>query len=83
VIVNAARGGWIDEVALAEALKNGKLGGAYLDVFSTEPYKGPLTDLPNTVLTAHIGSYALECRVQMEMDAVNQVIDFFRKEGGV
>jgi D-3-phosphoglycerate dehydrogenase / 2-oxoglutarate reductase len=81
VLVNAARGGWIDEAALADALRDGKLGGAYLDVFSKEPYQGPLTRIPNTVLTAHIGSYALECRVQMEIDAVQQVIDYFQKAG--
>jgi len=82
VVANVARGGWIDEAALVMALKAGTLGGAYLDVFSSEPYQGPLTELPNTVLTAHIGSYALECRVQMEIDAVRSVVEFFRRENG-
>jgi D-3-phosphoglycerate dehydrogenase len=78
VLVNAARGGWVEETALGEALKSGRLGGAYLDVFCNEPYTGPLTELPNTVLTAHIGSYAVECRVGMEVEAAQKVADFFR-----
>jgi D-3-phosphoglycerate dehydrogenase len=82
LILNAARGGWIDETALLEALKSGRLGGAYLDVFAAEPYKGPLAGLDNVVLTAHIGSYALECRIGMEVDAAQKVIDFFQKEKG-
>jgi D-3-phosphoglycerate dehydrogenase len=81
VLANAARGGWVDEAALAEALQSGRMGGAFLDVFAAEPYAGPLTACPNTVLTAHIGSYALECRVGMELDAVRQVVDFFKREG--
>jgi D-3-phosphoglycerate dehydrogenase len=80
VLVNAARGGWIDEKALLEALQAGRLGGAYLDVFAAEPYKGPLAGLDNVVLTSHIGSYALECRIGMEVDAAEKVIAFFRKE---
>jgi D-3-phosphoglycerate dehydrogenase len=81
VLVNAARGGWIDEDALLEALQSGRLGGAYLDVFAAEPYTGPLAQLDNVVLTAHIGSYAKECRIGMEMEAAQKVIDFFQKEG--
>jgi D-3-phosphoglycerate dehydrogenase len=81
VLVNTSRGGWVDEGALAGALTSGALGGAYLDVFAAEPYKGPLTESENTVLTAHIGSYALECRIGMELDAAQKVIDFFRKGG--
>jgi D-3-phosphoglycerate dehydrogenase len=80
VLVNVARGGWIDEGALMEALQSGHLGGAYLDVFAAEPYKGPLTGVENVVLTSHIGSYALECRVGMEVEAAGKVIAFFRKE---
>jgi D-3-phosphoglycerate dehydrogenase len=80
VLVNVARGGWIDENSLLAALQSGKLGGAYLDVFAAEPYKGPLAGLENVVLTSHIGSYALECRIGMEVDAAEKVIEFFRKE---
>jgi D-3-phosphoglycerate dehydrogenase len=79
VLVNVARGGWIDENALLEALQSGRLGGAYLDVFTAEPYKGPLAGLGNVVLTSHIGSYALECRIGMEVEAARKVIEFFRK----
>ena len=82
LLINAARGGWVDEAALLEALKSGRLGGAYLDVFACEPYKGPLAELDNVVLTAHIGSYALECRIGMEVEAAQKVIDFFQKEKG-
>lgn len=81
LLVNAARGGWIDEAALCEALRAGRPGGAYLDVFAAEPYKGPLCELDNVVLTAHIGSYALECRIGMEMEAAQKAIDFFRGAG--
>jgi D-3-phosphoglycerate dehydrogenase len=80
VLVNVARGGWVDEPALVAALNSGRLGGAYLDVFATEPYKGPLANAENVVLTSHIGSYALECRVGMEVEAARKVIDFFQKE---
>jgi D-3-phosphoglycerate dehydrogenase len=79
LLVNAARGGWVDEAALVEALRANRLGGAYLDVFSKEPYQGPLAELPNTVLTPHIGSYALECRIGMEVDAVRHVVEFFQQ----
>jgi D-3-phosphoglycerate dehydrogenase / 2-oxoglutarate reductase len=81
LLINVARGGWIDEAALTEALRANRIGGAYLDVFATEPYKGPLTELSNTVLTAHIGSYALECRIGMEVDAVRRVVEFFQQGG--
>lgn len=73
-LVNVARGGVVDEEALYDALKEGHLGGAALDVFDKEPYKGALCTLENVILTPHIGSYALEARVAMEKQAVENLI---------
>lgn len=74
VLVNASRGGLVDEEALYEALKSGHLSGAALDCFGAEPYVGPLKDLNNTLLTGHIGSYAKEARVMMEKQAVENLL---------
>jgi len=74
-LINASRGGLIDEKALLSALKKGKLSGAALDVFDNEPYEGPLRSLDNVILTPHIGSYAKEGRIQMEKDAVQNLIN--------
>ena len=48
--------------------------GACLDVFNEEPYNGPLLDLNNVLSTPHIGSYANEIRVEMELEATNNLI---------
>lgn len=74
-LINASRGGLVDEKALYSALKKGKLSGAALDVFDNEPYEGPLRSLDNVILTPHIGSYAKEGRIQMEKDAVQNLIN--------
>ncbi|MGL1862838.1 MAG: hydroxyacid dehydrogenase [Pseudodesulfovibrio sp.] len=74
IIVNTARGGQIDEIALAERLRDGRIGCACLDVFEREPYEGPLIELENAILTPHIGSYALEARVEMEERAVANLL---------
>jgi D-3-phosphoglycerate dehydrogenase len=55
-------------------LKDGHLSGAALDVFENEPYAGPLCELDNVILTPHIGSYAKESRIEMELQAVRNVI---------
>lgn len=73
-LVNAGRGGLVDETALAEALKSGHIAGAAVDCFESEPYAGPLTELNNVILTPHVGSYAREGRIQMETDAVKNLI---------
>ena len=78
-LVNCARGGIIDEDALHELLQEGKLAGAYLDTFEREPYRGPLTTLDNVLLTPHIGSYAAESRLRMEIEAVENLLRFFQK----
>lgn len=74
-LVNCARGGMVDEKALYQLLKEGWLAGAALDVFDKEPYEGPLSELDNVILTCHIGSYAVESRVEMEAQAVKNLIE--------
>jgi len=74
ILINASRGEMIDEEALYIALKEKKILGAGLDVFNKEPYSGALTALDNVVLTPHIGSYAQELRIQMEIEAVENLI---------
>lgn len=74
ILVNTARGGLIDEVALQECLTEGRINFACLDVFEDEPYCGPLCSLDNVILTPHIGSYAKEARVLMERTAVDNLL---------
>lgn len=73
-LINIARGGVVDETALYDALKKGKLAGAAIDVYTKEPYHGPLCDLDNIIMTPHLGSYAKEGKLQMEIDAVKNFI---------
>ncbi|HUR91683.1 MAG TPA: phosphoglycerate dehydrogenase [Gemmatimonadaceae bacterium] len=75
-VVNLARGGMVDEDALARALESGHISGAALDVFSEEPYAGPLCDFPNVILTPHSAALAVETRAQMEMQAVENALRF-------
>ena len=74
-VVNVSRGGIIDEDALYEVLISGKLSAVALDVFSQEPYDGKLCDVENVVLTPHIGSYAKEGKLKMEVDAAQNLIN--------
>ena len=77
VLVNCARGGLVDESALCDALRSGHLAGAHVDTFEQEPYQGPLTELANVTLSSHIGSYAVEGRIQMEREAVQNLLECF------
>ena len=81
LLINAARGGLIDEDALYNALSSGHLGGAAMDCFEEEPYAGKLKDLDSVLLTAHIGSYAQEGRVMMERQAVENLFQELKKAG--
>lgn len=74
-LINAARGGIIDEQALYDALKSGALSGAALDVYAKEPYNGPLLELPQVIFTPHAGSYAKEARITMETDTIKNLLD--------
>lgn len=73
-LINVSRGGVVDENALYNALKENHLAGAALDVFEDEPYTGHLIELDNVILTPHIGSYAKESRIEMERQAVKNLL---------
>jgi len=79
-LINTSRGEVVDHDALYSMLTNGHLSGAALDVFDQEPYTGPLTRLDNVILTPHIGSYAREARVEMEIQAAENLIKGLRKQ---
>ncbi|HEX6664089.1 MAG TPA: phosphoglycerate dehydrogenase [Gaiellaceae bacterium] len=72
-IVNAARGDLIDEDALLEALRSGRVGGAALDVFSAEPYSGPLLELDTVVATPHLAASTEEAQDRAGVIIAEQV----------
>ena len=76
-ILNAARGGLIDEYALEKAINSGKVAGAWLDAYQEEPYNGDLSKYCQVILTPHIGSYTIEGRKKMEIDSVNNLLKKF------
>jgi len=79
-IINAARGGIVNEKDLFDALKNGTIAGAALDVFETEPLAAdsPLRSLDNTVLTPHLGASTEEAQERVAEDIAKQFVEFFR-----
>ena len=78
-LINISRGGVVDESDLYFALKNNLISGAAVDVFQNEPYNGNLSSLDNIILTPHIGSYAKEGKLQMEIAAVNNLLKYLEK----
>jgi len=78
-IINASRGGIVDENALHSALKSKHLAGACLDTYEREPYNGRLKELPNVILTPHIGSYARGARIEMEKDSALNLLSVLTK----
>jgi D-3-phosphoglycerate dehydrogenase len=78
IIINLSRGGVVDEMNLYEYLKNNPLSFAALDVFNIEPYNGPLAELENVILTPHLGSYASEAKLGMEIDAVKNLVEYLK-----
>ncbi|UCH72438.1 MAG: D-glycerate dehydrogenase, partial [Thermoplasmatales archaeon] len=74
ILINTARGGLIDEIALYEFLKEKKIACAAIDAFEDEPNTGKLKELDNVILTPHLGSYTIETRKQMEIEAAENLI---------
>ena len=69
ILVNSARGGVVDEAAVAAALRSGHMGGAALDVFEREPLAAgsALVDCPNLLLTPHIAGVTVESNLRVSM----------------
>ncbi len=75
-LLNVARGGILDEAAVADALRAGRIGGAAIDVFEKEPPTGsPLLDAPNTLLTPHLGASTAEAQVAVAEEVAEQILD--------
>ncbi|RPJ05618.1 MAG: hydroxyacid dehydrogenase [Deltaproteobacteria bacterium] len=86
-LINASRGGVIDEAALIQCLKEKRIAGAGLDVFSKEPPEkdNPLKELDNVILTPHIGGLTLECGIRVSVLAAQAILDVLhgKKPGGI
>ena len=82
IIINTSRGGIINEPDLVKALREGRIAGAGLDVFSNEPIEddSPLLDIDNVILTPHTAALTTECVVRMAMEGVKRVVAFFNGE---
>jgi D-3-phosphoglycerate dehydrogenase len=80
-VLNCARGGIINEDALAEALRSGHLAGAALDVFVQEPPPAdhPFLKLPNVVLTPHLGASTLEAQTAVATEAAQLLVDYLTR----
>ncbi|ASU78079.1 phosphoglycerate dehydrogenase [Actinopolyspora erythraea] len=79
IVVNASRGGLIDEDALAESLRSGHLGGAGIDVYSTEPTtSSPLFELSNVVATPHLGASTAEAQDRAGTDVAHSTLQALR-----
>ena len=80
-IVNAARGELVDEAALTEAIRSGKVAGAALDVFGEEPYSGPLLELDQVIVTPHLAASTAEAQDRAGVIIAEQVVSAL--EGGL
>jgi len=76
-LINVARGGIMDEAAVAEAAKSGRIAGAAIDVFTTEPAPAdnPLLGIPNVLTTPHLGASTEEAQVNVAIDIAEQIVD--------
>lgn len=83
ILVNVARGGLVDEAALADAISREAIAGAALDCFADEPYRGPLAGMERVQMTAHMGTYARETRDQMEREAATKIVECLRRLGAI
>ncbi|HMA84148.1 MAG TPA: phosphoglycerate dehydrogenase [Desulfosalsimonadaceae bacterium] len=80
MLINCARGGIVDEAALKDALESGKVAGAALDVFETEPLPAdhPLLGFDNVVLTPHLGASTIEAQTNVAVAVAQQIIEYLK-----
>ena len=81
LLLNSARGELVNESALVGALESGKIRGAWLDAFWQEPYRGPLLQFDQVLLTPHASTYTRQCRRSMEETAVRNLLRDLGVEG--
>ena len=74
VLLNSARGELVDEGAVTRALESGHLRGAWFDAFWQEPYTGGLCEVESALLSPHVGTYTRQCRLEMESQAVQNLL---------
>jgi D-3-phosphoglycerate dehydrogenase len=81
-VINCARGGIIDEAALAEAIRSGRVAGAALDVFEKEPppRDHPLLGLPQVISTPHLGASTHEAQTAVSVDAARALLDYLQRD---
>lgn len=79
-IINTARGGIVDEIALAKAIEEGIIGGAAIDVFEQEPPPPdhPLLKLEQVIVTPHLGASTIEAQEYVAVDVAEQIVNFFK-----
>jgi D-3-phosphoglycerate dehydrogenase / 2-oxoglutarate reductase len=79
-VINVARGGIIDETALAEAVRDGVIAGAAVDVFTSEPVPAghPLIGVDGIVVTPHLGASTAEAQVNVAADVADQIVEYLR-----
>ena len=82
LLVNTSRGGLVDEVALADALRDGRLGGAALDVRAHEPSgpDDPLVDVPRLLLTPHVAGITVESNTRASLHVADEILRALRGE---
>ena len=78
IIINTSRGGIVNEFDLHRVLSEGHLSGAAIDVFEKEPYDGELKNIEKCILTSHMGSMSIDCRIKMEIEATEEAVRFIK-----
>lgn len=80
ILINTSIGGIVNELDLYRALYEGHLSGAGIDVFEKEPYDGDLKNIDRCILTSHMGSMSIDCRIRMEIEATEEGVRFIKEK---